>query len=143
MDDNIFNGTKEQRKELAAYYTPNVLVKKMYNEGDNEKDSLIHNTILDPSCGSGNILIEGLNRKLKEGEKAIEAISEIFGIEIDKDTYNNCMERLLKWASINGVDKQSAEYFLKRHIVNADALTYDYSFGEKEFKFGNIKSAQK
>jgi hypothetical protein len=105
----------------------------------------IDSRFLEPACGTGNFLVEILNRKLTivasrykksqlEYERyAIIAISSIYGVDILEDNVVECSNRLF-----NIFDKQytsfykanckeecrtSIKYILQRNILRGDALT--------------------
>lgn len=76
--------TLEERKKLDAFFTPPELTIMMIEQFD----SLENKTILDPTCGSGNLLaaciIAGANPKL------------IYGNELDEELLTVCKNRLTK-----------------------------------------------
>lgn len=76
--------TLEERKKLDAFFTPPELTIMMIEQFD----SIENKTILDPTCGSGNLLagciIAGADPKL------------IYGIELDNELLTVCKNRLTK-----------------------------------------------
>lgn len=76
--------TLEERKKLDAFFTPPELTIMMIEQFD----SLENKTILDPTCGSGNLLaaciIAGADSKL------------IYGNELDDELLTICKNRLIK-----------------------------------------------
>lgn len=72
------------------------------------KDKILTTTFLEPACGSGNFLVEILERKLetiKELDKKhknqnhfqkniITALASIYGVELLEDNAQECRERL-------------------------------------------------
>ncbi|MCK0179133.1 SAM-dependent DNA methyltransferase [Flavobacteriaceae bacterium S0862] len=106
----------------------------------------IESRFLEPACGTGNFLVEILNRKLKivkdrykksqlEFERnAIIAISSIYGVDILQDNAIECRERLFKifddiYTKLYKTDckeecKQSVKFLLKRNILWGDALDF-------------------
>ena len=78
------NTTKEYRKSLGAVFTPPAITIKMIERFD----SIENRTILDPTCGTGNLLaaciIAGANPTL------------IYGNEYDAEFLNLCKKRLCK-----------------------------------------------
>ena len=92
----IDNKTKGKR-ELGAYYTPQMLVEFVYNEVlpmPSNYDTNYKIKILDPACGSGIFLVEGFKRIIerwkyanKQRELSKDTLTElllnsIYGIEI-------------------------------------------------------------
>ena len=65
--------TKEERDELGAFYTPSELCVSMLEMYDCTLEEFATKTILDPTCGSGNLIMAAL----------------IAGISINKDYPKN------------------------------------------------------
>ena len=106
----------------------------------------IDSRFLEPACGTGNFLIEILNRKLKividrykksqiEFERnAIIAISSIYGVDILQDNAIECRDRL--FVIFNGIYTRlyktdckedcrgSVKFLLNRNILWGDALDF-------------------
>jgi len=85
------------KRELGAYYTPQMLVEFVYNEVlpmPSKNDHNYNIKILDPACGSGIFLVEGFKRIIerwkfshKQSELSEETLRElllnnIYGVEI-------------------------------------------------------------
>lgn len=105
--------------ETQEVFTPMDLVFRMIHDIPEEKLSDPDSTFLDNSCGSGNFLA-GLLTVLTEEyghDKQHVLDNMIFGIDLMEDNVIETCERL-------GVEYGHA------HFVCANALTYDYSFGE-------------
>ena len=105
----------------------------------------IESRFLEPACGSGNFLVEILNRKLAvvasryaksqlEYERyAVLAVSSLYGIDILADNVAACQARLLEVfnAQYSRLFKNLAtdqcrnavRYILSRNILHGDALT--------------------
>ena len=105
----------------------------------------IDSRFLEPACGSGNFLVEVLNRKLNvvssrykksqlEYERySVIAISSIYGIDILEDNVVECRNRLfeifekqynsLYKSNCNEECNTSIKYILERNILRGDALT--------------------
>jgi hypothetical protein len=86
-------------------------------------------TFLDPSCGDGQFLGEVLIRKMEMGSTFEQALQTIYGVDLMQDNADLCRERLL-------CGQEHLRHIVERNIVCADALEYDYSFGEP-VTFGN------
>jgi len=95
--NTILNNSKTSKKDLGAYYTPQMLVEFVYNEVlpmPSVGDSAYDIKILDPSCGSGIFLVEGYKRIIerwkfthntdKLDKKVLHQLlkNNIFGIEL-------------------------------------------------------------
>ena len=106
----------------------------------------IDSRFLEPACGTGNFLVEILNRKLKivkdrykksqiEFERnAIIAISSIYGVDILQDNAIECRDRLFGifdriYNSLYKTDckedcRASVKFLLRRNILWGDALDF-------------------
>ena len=105
----------------------------------------IDSRFLEPACGTGNFLVEVLQRKLAVVESryrknqldyeryAIIAISSIYGVDLLQDNVEECRERLLKifaehyHSNFRSTCKEeclaSAKFILSKNIIHGDALT--------------------
>lgn len=105
----------------------------------------IDSRFLEPACGTGNFLIEILNRKLRVVEAryvksqleyeryAILAVSSLYGIDILEDNVRQCRRRLFEivdwhyrrlfWDQARDDYGASVRYLLARNIVHGDALS--------------------
>ena len=113
-------------KETAEVFTPTPLVQEMLDNLPQELFEDVSKTFLDPSCGDGQFLSEIVIRKMgKSGCSLEQALSTTYGVELMEDNVKLCKERL---AGPNPT--QEILDILDKNIVCADALKYDYSFGE-------------
>ena len=80
----------EKRKELGQFYTPGKLCIQMIEKFD--CDSLSNKNILDPTCGSGNLLIACLIAGADS--------DKLFGNEYDNVAMNLCRKRLNRCCDI-------------------------------------------
>jgi hypothetical protein len=86
----------------------------------------VNQKFIDPSSGDGQFLSEVVIRKIEKSGCTLEqALSTTYGVELMEDNVKLCKERL---AGPNPT--QEILDILDKNIVCADALKYDYSFGE-------------
>jgi type I restriction-modification system DNA methylase subunit len=78
--------TQEERDKLGQFFTPAALSIQMIERF--EVDSLTGQKILDPTCGSGNLLAACLIAGADS--------DKVFGNELDKTMLNACRRRLNK-----------------------------------------------
>ena len=105
----------------------------------------IESRFLEPACGTGNFLVEILNRKLAVVESrykksqfeferyAVIAVSSVYGIDILADNVAACQARLfdvfdavytrLYKSKCTSACRQSVRFILSRNILHGDALT--------------------
>lgn len=119
-------------KMTEECFTPSDICMEIINEFE-KFDSLLFQdqtkTFLDPSCGDGQFLGEVLIRKVENGIDFAVALSTIYGVDLMPDNVKLCQDRLL-------CGREDLRHIVERNIVCADALTYNYTFGEPE-TFGN------
>jgi len=99
--------SKERVKDFGEVFTNKREIDAML---DMIKDEInkIPSKILEPACGTGNFLVEILNRKLEVIKERAEgnqtrweyyvfiAIANMYGIDIQEDNVRECKNRLLK-----------------------------------------------
>lgn len=79
-------------------------------------------TIIDPvGCGSGDLLLECLIKKIECGVTHEQALKTLYGVDIMQDNVDLCRERLL-------CGQEHLRPIVERNIVCADALRYHYRF---------------
>jgi type I restriction-modification system DNA methylase subunit len=113
--------SKARVKELGEVFTPAALVSEMLDKLP--PDSwLPDKTFLEPSCGTGNFLVQILQRKLAAGHPPLQALATIYGIDIMKDNIQTARGRLLEMCPVPG-----ASDILHKNIVVGDALAQNSS----------------
>ena len=140
-EDNSFkesmyaNKTLEERKVLDQFFTPSELTIQMIEKFDCE--SLEGKTILDPTCGSGNLLAACLIA----GADA----DKVFGNDYDDTMVKICRERLKNLCEKLG--KEGFEYY-QIHRGNAlqkrciTEFSYWYQTHYKEEYIDDLEYAQ-
>lgn len=104
-------------------FTPAKNVKELLDAVGYKKD-LHEKSVIENACGDGNILAEIVRRYIKDSIKQNKSINEIkiglqndiYGAEIDKVHYNNCINKLNQVAKSFGITN------LKWNIINGDFL---------------------
>ena len=120
---------KSRVKSTGEVFTPTPLVQEILDQIPLEQFQDPTKTFLDPSCGDGQFLSEVLIKKMENGSTFEQALSTIYGVDIMPDNVALCKDRLL-------CGQEHLRHIVDKNIVCADALQYDYSFGEK-VTFGN------
>ena len=110
--------TLEERKALGAFFTPPELTIKMIEKFDSIEDK----AILDPTCGTGNLLaaciIAGADPK------------KIYGNEFDEEFCLKCIERLAKF----GVPKHNIHIGDALNPNNLKRFSFDPEYKEVKYK---------
>jgi hypothetical protein len=136
--------SKDRVAQYGEVLTPKHIVNAMLDLVKQETER-IDSRFLEPACGTGNFLLEILERKLRMVEKrysksqldyeryAILALSSIYGIELLEDNAEECRKRLFEAfdAAYTRLFKTKAKeqcrevarYIFKHNIVHGDALT--------------------
>ena len=131
-DRGYMTGVERDRSRIKAtgeVFTPTELVQEMIAELESQNPELFVDatkTFIDNSCGDGQILSEVIIRKMECGSTLDEALSTTYGVDLMPDNVEACRARL---AGPN--PSESRLEIVNRNIVCANALTYDYSFGEE------------
>ena len=107
----------ERIKETQEVFTPQELVEKMLDESPEHLLKDPESTFIDNSAGSGNFLVALKNRLLKYHSEDHILNHMLYAVEMMEDNHKELCTRL-------GVSTDHP------HYVCADALEYDYSFGE-------------
>jgi type I restriction-modification system DNA methylase subunit len=124
----ILTKSKERVKQKGEVFTPKKIVDQMLDQLPPEAWTNPSKTFLEPSCGTGNFLIAihdrlmvGLEGCIPDPVERHRHIVEhmIYAVDIQADNVEESIDRI----NARG---------LNHHIVCADALLYDYSFGEDE-----------
>ena len=113
-------------KQTAEVFTPTKLVQEMLDDMNQELFENPEKTFLDNSCGDGQFLSEIVIRKMERSGCTLEqALSTTYGVDIMSDNIELCKKRLMGPNPTESIIK-----ILNNNIVCADALEYDYSFGQ-------------
>jgi SAM-dependent methyltransferase len=99
--------TKEERSELGQFFTPPEISIRMIERFN--CDSLAGKTILDPACGSGNLLAACLIAGADP--------DKVFGNELDKTMLDTCRKRL------NGICRQLGKPDIPYHHLHRGDAT--------------------
>lgn len=113
--------SKQRVKEIAEVYTPPKLVNEMLDQlpEDVWEDNI---KFIDPACGTGNMLVEVVKRKIASGSHPMDAVLTTHGIDIMRDNVIECRERLLDFTDRNPI----AQYWVKQNIIVGDALEIEW-----------------
>ena len=137
---------KDARKKLGQVWTPYDLVCQLMDKCDPSTWTDSSKTILEPTMGSGNIVIGMLYRRIVEYKMdPVAAISTIFGIEMDPATYSHCLERIRAFMRnfCDETDMEFVEDTLKYNFVCSDFFKWNLAqwrpYTEDELKANSKK----
>ena len=135
-----FVKSKQRVADHGEVFTPAWMVEAMLDLVKEETER-IDSRFLEPACGSGNFLVQILQRKLtavelKYGKSDFErryyallALMCIYGIELLADNIDECranvLEILAEYLNLDASDElyRAASYVLAQNLVHGDALT--------------------
>ena len=107
-------------KDTAEVFTPPDLVSEMLESLDVDWSNPPQNkTFLDPTCGSGNFLIELAKRGIP--------LENLYGVDLMPDNIETTKRRL-KEIYTDKMTEEDIDFHFGRNIIEADALTYHYEF---------------
>lgn len=90
--------SKERVSKFGEVFTPEWLVKDMCDMLPPDAWNDVSTTFLEPSCGTGNFLVEILNRKLdrcKTTDDCFTALASIYAIDLLPDNVAESKKRML------------------------------------------------
>ena len=108
-------------KATGEVFTPTEIAQNMLDTMDQIIFIDPKKTVLDNSCGDGQLISEALIRKLENGVDFETALSTIYGVDLMQDNVELCRERLL-------CGQEDLRHIVEQNIVCADALRYHYRF---------------
>jgi hypothetical protein len=122
-------------------FTPPALIREMLDKFPAES-FLPGQTFLEPSCGNGNFLVEVVAYKLRAGCRPLEAIKDIYAVELMADGVLVSRYRTLKAAGLLG--NRQAEEIVEKQIRQGDTLkdplnTEEYWETPQPIRFEDLK----
>ena len=123
------NLSKEERDALGAFFTPPELCIQMLEMFHFDTiEEFAQQDILDPTCGSGNLLMAALI----VGSSVDPTYPErVFGNELSESTLNIAIKRFVNYCENHGLG-QYGEGFWRQHLHQGDALGKDESVNSLE-----------
>lgn len=77
-------------------------------------------TFLDPTAGSGNILVRMLEKRLASGISVEDAVKTLYGVELMQDNRDLCVQRILE------IVGPKYSKIVNKNIVCADFFKWDF-----------------
>lgn len=117
--------SKQRVKDFAEVFTPKHIVKDMCDLVPEEMWTNVETTFLEPACGTGNFLVEILERKFnlcENWEDGLRALKSVYGIDIQQDNVEETKLRLFdmyiaKFPKSPAVSGLIATQILENNIV--------------------------
>ena len=129
--------SRERVRKYGEVFTPERLVKEMCDMLEKESPDAfmaLTNTFLEPACGTGNFLVEILQRKLalcKDKSDGIDALNSIYGVDILSDNIDESRKRMKEIYVQKFGDSEEIDKVLERNIVCGNFLTKTTLDGNK------------
>lgn len=126
--------SKERVDNLGEVFTPENIVSHMLQKIPKEYWET-DKTFLEPTCGTGNFLVEILKKKVKHGNTVLDSLKTIYGIDIMEDNVIESRKRLFKVANDLGLEQDTwneAIKIIKQNIIcgNISELDLETCFNE-------------
>ena len=126
---------------LGQVFTPTPIVDRMLDMIGYNNVGILHRSIIDPSCGDGQFLVEVVNRyitqarlnRLDDGTIKRGLQYCISGVEIDPPLVQRCVQRLTDTASAHGIDFTSWDVVCDDAILRAWDRKYDFVVGNPPY----------
>ena len=129
LKETITDKRKERHSVTQEDFTPENVVASLFDHVPEDVFTDFTKTVLDPACGTGNIINYVLARRLEHTEtpeQAIEALSTLHGVELMADNVEENKEiiRRMLVERYPGVDMAAVDQVLDKNIVCGDAFSY-------------------
>lgn len=112
--------SKERITKNGEVFTPFSVIDQMISKIPEEKWKDPKATFLDPTAGSGNILVRMLEKRLASGISKKDAVKTLYGVELMQDNRDLCVRRILEI-----VGPEYAK-IVNHNIVCADFFKWDF-----------------
>ena len=119
--------SKERITKNGEVFTPRSLVEKMMDKIPEEKWKDPNSVWLEPTFGSGNMLICMLERRIASGVEPIQAVKTLYGVELMQDNVDLCKDRIREVLRSNKVkiDKKVND-IIDHNFVCSDFFKWDF-----------------
>lgn len=112
--------SKERITKNGEVFTPFAVIDQMIAKIPEEKWKDPKATFLDPTAGSGNILIRMLEKRLASGISVEDAVKTLYGVELMQDNRDLCVQRILE------IVGPKYSKIVNKNIVCADFFKWDF-----------------
>lgn len=118
---------KERVKKYGEVFTPIWVVNEMLDDVEKENKDAFNpeHTFLEPTCGTGNFVIEIYRRKLNKcrtKKDAETALKSLWCIELLKDNMEICRQRVKDLFAYYGYTDLSFDEVFNKQFILGDAL---------------------
>lgn len=128
--DNRFNEhvvSKEIAKKNGEVWTPRELVETMMDKIPEEKWKDPNSTFLEPTAGSGNMVICMLEKRIASGVNPVQALKTLYGVELMQDNVDICKDRIRDVLRSNKVKiTEKINEIIDHNFVCSDFFKWDF-----------------
>ena len=119
--------SKERITKNGEVFTRKSLVEKMMDKIPEEKWKDPNSVWLEPTFGSGNMLICMLERRIASGVEPVQAVKTLYGVELMQDNVDLCKDRIREVLRANKVkiDKKVND-IIDHNFVCSDFFKWDF-----------------
>ena len=119
--------SKERITKNGEVFTPRSLVEKMMDKIPEEKWKDPNSVWLEPTFGSGNMLICMLERRIASGIEPIQAVKTLYGVELMQDNVDLCKDRIREVLRANKVKiTKKVNDIIDHNFVCSDFFKWDF-----------------
>lgn len=121
--DNIYISDEDTQARLGQVWTPTHIVEDMMNKIDNSVWDDPNKTFLDPTMGSGNIVLNMLKNRIERHDiDPLQALKTCYGVEVDNSTLIFAKERIKEYMA--QFTKDDLTDIIDFNFVAHDILTW-------------------
>ena len=125
-NDGIKRDTK-RIKDNGEVFTPKTIIDQMLAKIPEENWKDPSKTFLEPTFGSGNIVIAILEKRIKSGIKPLVALKTLYGVELMQDNVNKCKQRIIDLLQENNVKiTNNVINIINYNFVCSDFFNWDF-----------------
>ena len=132
-------GERGDRDKLGQFFTPPELCISMLEMYDCTLEEFATKTILDPTCGSGNLIMAALIAGISVDKKYPE---NVFGNELSLKPLELCRKRFTYYCKTHGMEAYDRDFW-RHHLhlgnaLNPDCLNKD--FFVESYRYDPVKN---
>ena len=131
-------GERGDRDKLGQFFTPPVLCTQMLEMYDCTLEEFATKTILDPTCGSGNLIMAALIAGISVSK---DYPKNVFGNELSLKPLELCRKRFTHYCETHGL-KEYDKDFWRIHLHQGNALNrdcIDKDFFKEGYRYDPVK----
>lgn len=135
IKEDIIEKRKQRHKITQEDFTPDSVLDIMLKDVDQSLYIDFKKTFCDPCCGTGNIYIYILKKRLehcKNDKDVYNAVQTMYGTELMEDNVEECKQKvitlLLRWSASKNINLEDRKIIsiIDKNIICADTFNWDY-----------------